>query len=129
MRSVMLMILFAFVTQAQKSSHPAILTHLIKEADTIEALFRTYSAHENHLDYVHLSACWTSLGRLAREALGRSWLQKNVESLEPLVQHTARAAKAGDINARGLANIVYGAARSGREKQLATLFEVFRKAL
>ena len=93
MRGIMVMILFAFVMQAQKSPHPAVLTHQIMDVDTIHTLLRMYREHASHLNHVHLSACWTSLGQLAREAAGQSLLQKSSRALEPLVQHTAQAAR------------------------------------
>ena len=66
------------------------------DADTIEALLCNYRMLENHLDYGHLSACWTSLGQLARQVLAEQcWLWTQAEALEVLVQHTVRAAMAG----------------------------------
>ncbi len=47
--------------------NPAKLTHQIKEAATIDMLFWTHRAFKVHLDHTHLSACWTCLGRLARQ--------------------------------------------------------------
>ena len=74
-------------------------------------LQRTYHAHERHLDRIHLSAFWMSLGHLARQRPAeRRWLQSDAGALEPLVQHTVRAAMAGEIGGRELANIAYGAA-------------------
>ena len=44
--------------------------------------------------------------------------------LKPLVQRSVQAARAGDIGARGLTNIVYEAACSGREEQMCALVMV-----
>ena len=52
----------------------------------------------------------------------------NAEALEPLVQHTLQAARAGEIDARQLANIVYEAARSSVRKRLNVLFTVLARA-
>ena len=52
----------------------------------------------------------------------------NAEALEPLVQHTLQAARAGDIDAWQLANIVYVAARSSVQKRLNVLFTVLARA-
>ena len=71
---------------------------------------------------MHLSACWTSLGRLSREAADGRWLQRYADELQPLVQHAIRAAKAGELAARQVANIAYGAARGGRGRSLGKLF-------
>ena len=65
--------------------NPIVLTSQIKQARAIQALLCTYSVHESHLDHIHLSACWTSLGQLARESAERYGLQKNTKALEPLV--------------------------------------------
>ena len=82
-----------------------------------------HNAHKSDLNQIHLSACWISLGRLAkREQAEGCWLQRNAEALESLVQHTVQAAGAGEIGARQLANVGYGAACSGRGKLLGTLF-------
>ena len=43
-------------------------------------------------------------------------------ALEPLVQHTVQAAGSGEIGARELANVAYGAALSGQS--LGALFSV-----
>ena len=40
----------------------------------------------------------------------RRWLQRNAEALEPLVQHTIRAAMEGCFGAQAFANVAYGAA-------------------
>ena len=76
------------ISRTGNCPHPAVLTSQIKQARTIQALLCTYSVHESHLDHIHLSACWTSLGRLARESAGRYCLQKNADALESLAQHT-----------------------------------------
>ena len=89
-----------------------------------------HHAHESRLNYIHLSTCWMSLGRLVKQrpAERRGWLQKNAESLEPLVQHTVRAAVAGEIGAWGLANVAYGAACSCRGEWLGALFASLARA-
>ena len=48
--------------------------------------------------------------------------------MEPFVQHTLRAARAEEIDARPIANMVYGAACSGRGKSLGMLFMVLARA-
>ena len=70
----------------------AVLPSQIKELDTMQVLLLIYREHASHLNNVHLSAAWTSLGRLAREVTGKSWPQKHAGALEPLVQHTMQAA-------------------------------------
>ena len=47
---------------------PAALTAQIKKAPTVKELLSTHRAHESHLDHIHLSACWTSLARQARQS-------------------------------------------------------------
>ena len=44
------------------------------------------------------------------------------------MQHTVRKAEAGQICARALANVAYGAARSGRDELLGLLFRVVARA-
>ena len=69
------------ISRTGNRPHPAVLTSQIKQARTIQTLLRTYSAQESHLNHIHLSACWTSLGRLAGSWAQRAWLQKNVGAL------------------------------------------------
>ena len=57
------------------------------------------------------------------------WLQKNAESLGRLVKHTEQAAVAGEIDARGLANVAYGAACSCELKCLGALFASLARAI
>ena len=97
----------------------------VREAETIEVLPGRCSAQESHLNHIHLSACWISLSRAEAKQHG---LQMNAEALEPLVQHTLQAARAGEIDARQLANIVYEAARSSVRKRLNVLFTVLARA-
>eukprot|EP00746_Dinoflagellata_sp_MGD_P126902 gnl/MRDRNA2_/MRDRNA2_61619_c0_seq1.p1 gnl/MRDRNA2_/MRDRNA2_61619_c0~~gnl/MRDRNA2_/MRDRNA2_61619_c0_seq1.p1 ORF type:complete len:108 (+),score=17.09 gnl/MRDRNA2_/MRDRNA2_61619_c0_seq1:166-489(+) len=47
----------------------------------------------------------------------------NFQELEPLVRQTVEAAGAGEIGARELANVAYGAARSGKSRSLGLLFD------
>ena len=41
------------------------------------------------------------------------WLHKNVDVLNPLIQHTARAVIKGEFGAREVANVAYGVACNG----------------
>ena len=92
----------------------------------MKTLLCTHRSYKNRMDDIHLSACWSSLGHLARlQPSKQCWAQKNAELLELLVHHTLRIAKAGEIGARELANVVYGVARSGMWQSLG----VFRAAL
>ena len=103
------------------------LTNHMKEAHSIEALLRTYSLHEGHMNSIHImdhiSSCWTSLGQLVRQSTGRYWLQPNAEVMEPLVQHTVQAAMVGENDARELAKIVHGGAQSDSGKSMHTVFQ------
>eukprot|EP00746_Dinoflagellata_sp_MGD_P109548 gnl/MRDRNA2_/MRDRNA2_46926_c0_seq1.p1 gnl/MRDRNA2_/MRDRNA2_46926_c0~~gnl/MRDRNA2_/MRDRNA2_46926_c0_seq1.p1 ORF type:complete len:587 (-),score=107.87 gnl/MRDRNA2_/MRDRNA2_46926_c0_seq1:178-1938(-) len=121
--------LCAVVVQATVRLHPARLTRQFKEADRIKMVLHTYRAHQNMVNKIHLSACWTSLGHLAkRKPAERSWLRMNEEALKPLVQQTVRAARTGSIGPRQLANVAYGMACSGRGGALTTVFATFAKA-
>ena len=92
-------------------------------------LLSTHNAHQYNLDHIHLAACWISLSRLSKPELAqRHWLHSNSQALGPLVQHTVRAANAGDIGARELANLAYGVARSGTRQSLCVLFEAVAMA-
>ena len=78
------------------------------------ALLHMHRARESQLHGIHISACWTSFGRLAKQGLAkRCWLQANAEVLELLLQSTVRAAGMGKLGARELANVAYGAACGG----------------
>eukprot|EP00746_Dinoflagellata_sp_MGD_P138894 gnl/MRDRNA2_/MRDRNA2_72456_c1_seq3.p1 gnl/MRDRNA2_/MRDRNA2_72456_c1~~gnl/MRDRNA2_/MRDRNA2_72456_c1_seq3.p1 ORF type:complete len:148 (-),score=24.48 gnl/MRDRNA2_/MRDRNA2_72456_c1_seq3:126-569(-) len=88
-----------------KRYSPAELTNLIREASTIEAVLHTYSTSGSHFDHVHLSACWTSCGRLARRSAEQRWLHCNAELADLLVKHTVQAARLGKLLPRQLAGI------------------------
>eukprot|EP00746_Dinoflagellata_sp_MGD_P139831 gnl/MRDRNA2_/MRDRNA2_73203_c0_seq1.p2 gnl/MRDRNA2_/MRDRNA2_73203_c0~~gnl/MRDRNA2_/MRDRNA2_73203_c0_seq1.p2 ORF type:complete len:115 (+),score=10.89 gnl/MRDRNA2_/MRDRNA2_73203_c0_seq1:348-692(+) len=85
--------------------------------------------HESHLDHIHLSASWTTFGRLARRSVEQFWLQGNAEVLDPLVKHTVQAARMGEIGARQLANIACGAAHSSGGKRMGMLFIALARAM
>ena len=54
-----------------------------------------------------------SIGQMARQSTKRELLQDKAEVVESLVKRTVHAARTGDIiNAREIANMAYGAARS-----------------
>ena len=108
----------------------AVLTSQIKAAATIEAMLCMHRAHLDLLNHIHLAACWTLLGQLARQQPAeRCCLQKNPKALEALVQQTVKAALAGQINTRGLANVVHGAAHSGGGGLLSILFATLSTAV
>ena len=58
----------------------------------------------------HIAMSHQSLLPLQPQFSQRRWLQRNAEALEPLVQHTIRAAMKGQFGARQVANVAYGAA-------------------
>ena len=58
----------------------------------------------------HIAMSHQSLLPLQPQLSQRRWLQRNAEALEPLVQHTIRAAMKGCFGARAFANVAYGAA-------------------
>ena len=58
----------------------------------------------------------------------QAWLQRKVAALDLLVQHTVRKASWGQIKARQLANVGYGAACSGSEDALVVLFTAWSRA-
>ena len=51
-----------------------------------------------------------------------------MNALEPLLQRTLRAVKTGEMTAVGLANVAYGASRSGKWGSSLMLFEALGKA-
>eukprot|EP00971_Amphidinium_carterae_P166967 3308947-Amphidinium_carterae.1 len=106
---------------------PALLTKHIKQAATIEALLRTYETHKRQLNHIHLSACWNSLGHLARTA-GSCWFEQHAKGLDALVQFTLQTLRE-EVQARQLVNIIYGVARSGRAQSMLTLTEMLAKKL
>ena len=96
-------------------------------------LLSTHRVHESRLNHIHLSACWTSLAW--QNLAERRWLQTNAETLEPLLQHTIRAAMKGQFGARELANVAYGAACIWKSVGVATvgqleeqLFKTFQES-
>ena len=80
------------------------------------------------MNNIHVSASCTSLAHLARQRLAEQrWLRKN-GVLEHLVLSTARATLTGELDARNVANVAYGAARSGIGKSLVILFVALARA-
>ena len=55
-------------------------------------------------------------------------MQTHAQALEPLAQHTVRAARWGTIEARELTNMAYGVALTEMAQPLGMLFTVFTKA-
>lgn len=110
------------------SVSPAQLTSFIKNARTVEALFQTCTKHANSLNHIHLSACWNSLGHLARAA-GPSWSEENADSLKLLAERTKQIASGNEIRARQLANIAHGVARSGTGQSMKSLVKALAKAI
>jgi 2-polyprenyl-6-methoxyphenol hydroxylase-like FAD-dependent oxidoreductase len=93
---------------------PALLTANIKNARTLDELFRNVAAHQRLFNHIHLSACWNALGHLTRCA-DRDWHQEHATALESLVQYTTTiVSTSSDVRARELANIAHGVARSGQ---------------
>jgi len=108
---------------------PALLTSLIKKASTVESLFQTCSAHEQHMNHIHLSACWNSLGNLARTA-AHPWCQAHAMELESLVQHTTEIVwTSSQITHRELANIAHGVAKSGQGSSMVPLMTALARAI
>jgi hypothetical protein len=108
---------------------PALLTSNIKNARTLEELFRTVAKNIDFFNHIHLSACWNSLGHLAWAA-DKSWFQEHANVLELLVQHTARTVSNGsDIRGRELANITHGVAKSGRGTTMCALMTALAKSI
>eukprot|EP00747_Dinoflagellata_sp_TGD_P144294 gnl/TRDRNA2_/TRDRNA2_176473_c1_seq7.p1 gnl/TRDRNA2_/TRDRNA2_176473_c1~~gnl/TRDRNA2_/TRDRNA2_176473_c1_seq7.p1 ORF type:complete len:140 (+),score=16.09 gnl/TRDRNA2_/TRDRNA2_176473_c1_seq7:35-421(+) len=54
------------------------ITNEIKNAASVEMLLCTYSAHQQVLDGIHLSAFWMALTRLSKRRDVLLWLQANV---------------------------------------------------
>ena len=93
---------------------PALLTANLKNARAVDELFRHVSAHSRLFNQIHLSACWSSLGRLAWEASDReAWVEVHAASLDTLVQRTAAVVSEDDVRVRELANVAHGIAKSG----------------
>ena len=86
-------------------------------------MLHAYYENANHLNNIHLSACWISLATLAAVSWAeQAWLKRNVLALDPLVQHTIQSVREEVIEARTIATTVHRAARSGTGKSMTTLF-------
>tara|TARA_B110001452_G_C15204395_1_gene417807 strand:+ start:56 stop:880 length:825 start_codon:yes stop_codon:yes gene_type:complete len=117
------------LTVALPSPSPALLTSYIKKAWTLEALFRTYCTHKGRFNHIHLSACWSALGKLAT-GNAAALQQRHASALESLVQHTTQAvATSAQIRARELANIAHGAAKSGRACSMDALMQALAASI
>ncbi|CAE7767814.1 auaG, partial [Symbiodinium pilosum] len=96
-----------------ESLSPALLNSYIKNSWTVESLFQNCTRYQTKFNHIHVSACWNKLGHLAKESEEWYLLPSNVEALESLAQHTLEISKGADIQARQLANIAHGIAKSG----------------
>ena len=101
----------------------------IKQAVTVKALLCTHRSHASSLNDIHLSACWASLGQLARlRACERRWVQGSAQVMELLVHHTVLRVEAGKVEARQIVNVAYGAACSYTGESLSMLFTTLARA-
>jgi len=105
---------------------PQQLTGYIKETKTIEEMVGLHNAHATQMNHIHVSACWTALARLTKQETMERWLWKNTSEIKNLVQHTRRAAAAGEFGARELANIAWAFARSDQRGE--ALFAALARA-
>ena len=98
------------------------------------ALFQNFKRYESLVNVVHLSCCWSTLGRLAA-ASEQDWFNDNASAagLAALAAKTAAMLTenptSGDIRARELANIAHGAAKSGRAAALGDFWTVLANAV
>ena len=69
------------------------------------------------------------MGHLAKQSANKYWLHNYAETLEPLAKHTTQAVDARKVDARGLANIAYGAASSNKGKHMGALFMALGRAV
>lgn len=108
---------------------PALLTSYIKKAWAVKTLFHTYSTHKSSFNHIHLSACWNSLGHLARGA-DSGWHQEHATALAMLVEQTTAMVKTDShIRVRELANIAHGVAKSGRGSSMGSLMEALARSI
>ena len=99
---------------ARAVHEPSSSTANIKNAKTLEEIFRFVAKYEPHLNHIHLSAFWNNLGHLSRSS-EKSWLDEHAKVLESLAKRTAHVVSSStEIRARELANIVHGVAKSGQ---------------
>ena len=109
-------------TTSTEEPSPALITSYIKKAWSLDALFRTYCIHKGRFNHIHLSACWSALGKLS--ASNAAALQRHASAFESLVQHTTQAVEtSAQIRARELANIAHGVAKSGRACSMDVLMQ------
>ena len=110
--------------------NPAQLTANIKRAQTLDGLFQTISKSQSHLNHIHLSACWNSLGHLMRDADHHGSSETHAVALESLVQHTTQVVStSSEIRARELANIAHGVAKCGRGGEMGELMTALARAI
>ena len=88
---------------------PAALTALLTGAPTVETLLRLHERHVTAFNEVHISAFWSTLGKLTRQNRRQaSWLHDNSEALRPAREHTSNMMPA--LGPRELAQTAHGAA-------------------
>ena len=112
-----------------ESLSPALLNSYIKNSWTVESLFQNCTRYQTKFNHIHVSACWNKLGHLAKESEEWYLLPSNVEALESLAQHTLEISKGADIQARQLANISHGIAKSGACKSGSATLTTLMTAL
>ena len=74
------------------------------------------------MNHIHLSACWSVLGRLEKAA-GRRWFIDYATPLESLTKRTLQMVSRADseVRARELANMAHGVAKSGQASAMGPL--------
>lgn len=108
---------------------PALLTANIKKAASLSELFTHIIRHHHLLNHIHLSACWSALGLLAR-ASAPGWDAEHADGLQLLRKQTAAVVlNEHTIRARELANIAHGVVKSGQAKPDDELMDTLAAAI
>jgi hypothetical protein len=88
--------------------NPRQLNKRISDAKSADAILQLHAEHGGTFDEIHLSTCWSKLGRVARDA-DAPRLHRDPELLAPLTEQTAVAM--GRFHARALSTTAHAAAK------------------
>jgi 2-polyprenyl-6-methoxyphenol hydroxylase-like FAD-dependent oxidoreductase len=121
------------------------LTATIRRSRTLAELFGTFGAQQGCMDAIHISACWSTLGRLGAYGAGRQWHVEHAAALAALVSRTIAVispCKEGGkgegeggspqqaaASARELTGIAHGVAKSGQGRSMRPLLAALAAAM
>ena len=113
-----------------RGTSPALLTANVKHARSLREVYALRDESAGRMNHIHLSAVWTSVGRMRCEGERASSSDRDEtrEAHERLIAHTIEFVRdeRSKMGGRELANVAHGAAKGGGSEEL---FAALAKAI